>query len=447
MRRVVDPSTLSLLILTSALLFSFSSFTGLIYDGGLYASLGYWLKEKGEYSFNFTPGDVPPFLPVMIAFSLFILGGQGYRYVSPFFSVLGIIALYLLVKERANREEALLCTLIFLFNPVFLEIGTNVTADSVIFSLTLLAALTMYKLRDSFFKHVLFGSLISCAFLTKYNALLFASPFLVSYVSKNGRRSVLSLLSFIIIALPWVLWSQTVWGTPLKTHSAYLLRYILAEPEKYVKVIIPRFIEYVSPTLLLFSLTNVIVRVRENGLKKTFRDEWIYVFLIPIAAVSFWKDKEIRYLMTSFAAASLLSAVFISRIPQAYRKIGILALLLTLFTQAWIGLRITWGCAHSFVLLEEAGKWLKNNSKPCSIVLTQSYRQIHFYSHRKTYQFPRNMERIERFIEEKNVSYIVIDSYEKTTPPWAYEKVQKYPLIAFFKDEYGEVKIYKVKGG
>ena len=47
---------------------------GLIYDGGLYASLGYSLVSENGYYFNGYPGDVPPILPFFLALFIGIFG-------------------------------------------------------------------------------------------------------------------------------------------------------------------------------------------------------------------------------------------------------------------------------------------------------------------------------------------------------------------------------------
>ena len=76
---------------------------GLIYDGGLYASLGYSLITGNGYYFNGYPGDVPPILPIFLALAIGIFGENGIFLVVPIFSILLTITCFL-IFEKFSRD-------------------------------------------------------------------------------------------------------------------------------------------------------------------------------------------------------------------------------------------------------------------------------------------------------------------------------------------------------
>ena len=77
---------------------------GLIYDGGLYASLGYSLFSGNGYFFNGYPGDVPPILPIFLALFIGIFGENGIFLVVPLFSIINSIIIFLIFDKKFSLE-------------------------------------------------------------------------------------------------------------------------------------------------------------------------------------------------------------------------------------------------------------------------------------------------------------------------------------------------------
>lgn len=81
---------------------------GLIYDGGLYASLGYSLFSGNGYFFNGYPGDVPPILPIFLSLFIRIFGENGIFLVVPLFSIMNTVIIFLILeKEELERRKNL----------------------------------------------------------------------------------------------------------------------------------------------------------------------------------------------------------------------------------------------------------------------------------------------------------------------------------------------------
>ncbi len=434
---------LPLLLFMGSILFYFASFTGLTYDGGLYASLGLSLFSGKGYVFNGLPGDVPPLLPLLLCLGFLLFGSEGYRYVVPFFSLIGLISFYLVLRDKMDEKAILLCVLIFFFNPVFLEVATNVATDSLILTFVFSALLVAEKFKVSFKKYFLMGLLFGFAFLTKYSALLLFAPVFFLVLRDNDKKILVSLLVSTSFISPWIWWCLENWGVPLKSHSTYLLNYLFMNFPRFYRVIIPLLIKYSPETVFILGSIFFSLETKRSW-RRVLRNEWFQFLILPLLAVAVWKDKEIRYLLLSFAALTVgaCKLVDIFRLKKKIYLFLILLLVASLFFQANQGLKITYGCALDYKLLEDAGLWLKKNVPGNVSVLTQSYRQMHFFSGKITYQFPRDKNRVFRYIKEKNISYIVVDTYEKTTPSYAYSLFKNFKVAASFQDKHGKVIIY-----
>ncbi|MBI5253990.1 MAG: hypothetical protein HY930_06325, partial [Euryarchaeota archaeon] len=94
-------------------------------------------------------------------------------------------------------------------------------------------------------------------------------------------------------------------------------------------------------------------------------------------------------------------------------------------------------------LLKDSGHWLRENAPEDAVIAAQSYRQISFFAHRKTFQMPFDESDAKNFVKENNISYIIIDSYE-VTPLYLYTFAERYKLEKEFNDKTGYVRIYRL---
>ena len=84
-----------------------------------------------------------------------------------------------------------------------------------------------------------------------------------------------------------------------------------------------------------------------------------------------------------------------------------------------------------------------------TVILSATPTIIGFYSGDKlVVPYPREKEEFARYILEKNVSYVVLDAYERTQPPWTFEFVPKQPYLkpvkVFYQNNQPVVAIFEV---
>jgi hypothetical protein len=97
-----------------------------------------------------------------------------------------------------------------------------------------------------------------------------------------------------------------------------------------------------------------------------------------------------------------------------------------------------------FLAVEDAGMWLRENTVHGDTLMAGSFSQTNYFSRRVTLQIPREQTMADLIIKEKDVKYVVVDTYEKTTPDYAFTYFEKYPLAEEFSHLGEVVKIYKV---
>ncbi|MDY6770242.1 MAG: glycosyltransferase family 39 protein [Candidatus Nanohaloarchaea archaeon] len=83
--------------------------------------------------------------------------------------------------------------------------------------------------------------------------------------------------------------------------------------------------------------------------------------------------------------------------------------------------------ANGFTGLEEAGKWIRQNSAEDAVVIAGSSNQIRFFSDRTTIHAGsiKSTDEFYRVLTEQNVTYVEVDRWESTQPRWYLRIVQQ----------------------
>ena len=118
---------------------------GLIYDGGLYSSLGYSLQHEGSYVFNDVPGDVPPVYPIFLAIAIILLGENGIFIVTPIFSAVFIISVFIIFKREFDDDVAFLTSTLILFSPPLFFYSIQVVRDIPMMAFVILSYLIYFR--------------------------------------------------------------------------------------------------------------------------------------------------------------------------------------------------------------------------------------------------------------------------------------------------------------
>ncbi|MDI6655522.1 MAG: hypothetical protein QME59_06520, partial [Candidatus Hydrothermarchaeota archaeon] len=206
----------------------------------------------------------------------------------------------------------------------------------------------------------------------------------------------------------------------------------------FISFILPLFIFYFFvPTVT--AILGIVKEAREKKLA-VIKNPYLQLLALVVLLNSIWPEQDIRYLFPALISILYFSFKFFSSIEK--EKLVAVILLISLSLQAVLTINIASGICPGFVLLEDAGLWLRSNTPEDAKLMAGSFYQIHYFSQRKTYQIPGNLSRAVELLGRENISYVVVDTYEKTTPPFAYEL--NYTLAKRFKNSYGEVWIYKL---
>jgi len=403
---------------------------GLIYDGGLYASLGHSLISGNGYFFNGYPGDVPPILPIFLALFIGIFGENGIYLVVPLFSIIHSILCFLILEKKVSKEMSFLGSLYVFFTPIVFYGSINVIREIPLLTFVMASYLVFLGNDDSYKKHILLGVLIAISFLTKSVGFAYTFPILVYYVIKMNKKVAINFLTSVLIVLPWAIWSYSHFQTPFVSHSAYLMPHMGLNIEVFFTKTLPLFLVGSFIPILPLSILGV------KKIEKIFLLFGFFVFLLAFL----WPVQEPRYLIGGYFLLAY-SALMYLKDKKQNKAIAFIAIAVLFQFGATVSILET--SVVSYGLLDEAGHWLRDNTNEDSKVMAQSYRQINFFSHRQTYQIPQDPSLFKKTLERNNIEYIVIDSYEKTTPQYAREFFNELEPSVTFQDNMETVTIYR----
>ena len=189
-----------------------------LYDAISMSLTGYdrW-KSPSPFIFkSFGPPDYRPFLFIyieLIFYKLFQIGEIGSRFISIFFSILGLIYSYLIVKLFLNRKIALICLFVISFLPIhirFSNIAFESSSMSSTISLLGLYYLLRYSLtnkKESLYLSIFWFGIAPSAYQScKLTSILVTGLiFLGLLYYKKWREFIVSIIIFSIILIPHII--------------------------------------------------------------------------------------------------------------------------------------------------------------------------------------------------------------------------------------------------
>jgi|GEM_PF-663443 len=448
---------LALVAISAFLLLRYAPDCGMKYDAGMYAGLAYSLHAKGEYTYNGVKGDLPPMFPLMLSFSLFF-GEGAIDYVVPATAILLAVAAFLFFSLFAKPKFAFLGSLLVITNPAVFEYSLGHFRDVPVLFFTFM----MYFLYERSIKPenagnkkalaVLLGIFFAFGFLSTYSMFLYFLPILIHAALNRNSSILLALGAAALLISPWAAWSMINYNTLFVEHSSYLIRYIsFGKGLRYFSgFLLPRFIKF-SPVLTVLAVFGLLKEIlsKEESKQSLIKNMYFQLALFTVLPNSIWPEQEIRYLfplliaLGYFALAPAIAPA--SGYTQASQQAGALALVLLagIVAQGTVALGIADYNCPRFLLLKDAGLWLRKNAEENDTLMAGSFYQISYYSRRITYQIPKDQKKAEELIKGKGVKYVIVDTYEKTTPQYAYTYFEKYELVNKFSHLGEEVKIYR----
>lgn len=418
--------------------------SALTYDGGLYASLGQALYDGPSYTFNGQPGDVSPGFPLLIA-PFFLLGEKGMYLVPLIASFVLVISSFLLLEKRFGTLLGFLGALLIFTNTMIYTYSAYVLRDLPAIAFVMLSYLLYEKTRESqtMPKIFLLGLSMSISFLIKYTSLIALLPVILHAFYKKEKWILIALSLGILLILPWSFWSYENHGTPFKEHAPGYLKSLSLDIDIGENVeALREFNSWFFPLLVPLFFIGVLIEVKDKGVNG-LGSLYLLLFVFTFVVFLIWPVKSSRYLLPAVFPVVYFAISLLSRGPKS---LVAPILVLFVFSQLLTGVHYIDIAKNKYDLLEDAGHWIRDNTPEDSRIMTQSFRQIAFYSKRRTDEIPKRHYAVLGYIKRYEITHILIDSYEKTTPDYINRIVigQGYKEVARFHDGYGEVIIYEV---
>ena len=167
------------------------------------------------------PKDMPPNLPIYIALIYNICGFENFlKYIwiwNLTIAILLILSSHWLAKQMFNEEVAALTALIVGFNWHLVFYAAHILTDAAVSALMVFAYALYWKIKEKPTKwYALLGFAVAGAFMTKFTAILIATPLIlhIAYTNRgNTKKTVKQFTAFAAgfstYLLPYLLYFQT----------------------------------------------------------------------------------------------------------------------------------------------------------------------------------------------------------------------------------------------
>ena len=455
-----------------------------------------FLSTAKKFAFNLTNvNDIwyyrRGFLWVLISAIFFKLGlGEiGIQFTGVLFYTGFVFVSYLLLKEMFEKKIALFATSLLAFSWVLLFfIGRCMTDIPAAFFLILSLFFFWkgYVLKKGNKYLYLFGLFLGITALTRFEAMIFIFPFFV-YVFLDQKFKLfldkkiwITLGIFLLTILPHlILYSlhygfflndifsyylgvgTTVAGSAVSSAStatfSNLFDYFKDLPYCLTTVLLVAFI-----IGALYFFANLFI-----GADKIFKDKeiqkkfFIFVWIIFPMLVLGWINAgaiEERYIIPIFPFLFLIAAIpFIKleelSVKHLKMKQGVTLILVFLILLGTTIPGIIWANnlidnkKTSYLQVEQSALWIKANSNPSDIVLSNSIPYMTYYAERTCYGIDPNETVFEQNITNIHPKFLMLSIFEPHQP-WMYLYPQNHtdtlkPVQAFYLNQQPAVVVYE----
>lgn len=443
---------------------------------------GDYLSTAKYYAFGFD-FNVPIQRPVLFSFlsALIYLTGFGEITIKLFLvitpSVFLIFCIYLLAKEMYGKRTALIAAFLSSVSWTFLFWTARFQPDFFSLSFQILSIFFIWKYwkNKKSILPILAGIFAALGLHFKVSALLIPLIFTIFIFMKEGFSALknkyyyFSALAFLLTLLPYFVWSQITFGTPVGFTSGYSAE--IGSPRPYAWYVITFLYKLTENFLFFLFLIGLLVSLNfmlylDIFLKKRkrFFNPNVFSILTIIVVLSFYifyiKGAEDRhlYLMIPFLFFIVGKGyLFLHEKFKKYHKFLPILVLMILLAGAYYQLKHAdlsiKGKKDSYMPVREAALWMKENSNEEDTIMSVSYTQTVYYSERKVYSYPEKMtqEEFESFILEKKPKYLVVSVFEVHHPKWMYQMPEKYfqilqPVKIYQMNNQPVLIVYEFKG-
>jgi 4-amino-4-deoxy-L-arabinose transferase-like glycosyltransferase len=425
-----------------------------------------------------------PLLPIIFGFFLKLGATEFFiRFIQILFSITGLIFTYLAGKEIFDKKIALIATAFMSYFYLHIFYSIRILSEAATLTFVTLAVYLFWKgyVKEVSTKYLVLLAIISAIGFAIYYAVGFIFlVFLVfllltdKFKFLKNKKIWISLAILTILLIPYVIFSYSTVNAPFprlgqiagmnnpSTPSAWLA-YFKLFPMYLQLVLLLLFLLGVIYLLVNLVLGfDLLIKGHNQELKKDlFIVLWIIIpiFLFTYVAVNGGEGHiEDRYLMMIFPAVFLTASKILVKLGDYLKKYDfkleialiILVILLVGIQQIMQTESLVKSKLSSYEQVKDAGLWIKANSQPSDVVISNSIPQNTYYSERATY-YDEDIGKAVQQYKPKYVVWSVFEasgqdpnskftkylqenqSYFKVVNAYFADKEQKQPLLVIFE--------------
>ncbi len=421
-----------------------------------------YMAHAKEIAFNvpYTENPQRPPLFQYLAALIFVIGlGEGIiKFLWVMLPSLALVfGVYLLGKEMYNKNVGLVAAFLTTVMWSYLFWTARVQPDffSMFFSVLSVWCMWIYwKRQDGEGKIRKFaiwaGVLSALAFYFKVSALLIPVCFIIFALIKDRIHAFkvkdywYSALAFVLTLVPYFIWSQLSFSTPLAFRAGYSNAFIQPTPFawnviNYFYLMTENIIFVLFIIGLIFGLRFILysdVLIKDK--KKCF-DPNIFSIILLIVVAAFYifyiRGVDDRWVFLWMPFIFYLCGSFIdfgyTYLKKYKKSIAIIVVIIILAVAGVMQVnhanKIIQDKKETYLPVKESGIWIKENSNPGDLILSPSYTQSVYYTERNVSLYDSGVKTLEEadiYINNSKAKYMQVSVFEPM-PPWVNEWVQK----------------------
>lgn len=426
------------------------------------------------------------------------LGEIGIRFLIVLLSSGIVTASYLLISKMFDKKIGLMVSICMAFSWVVLFFTGRPLTDIPSTFLLLFSLLFFWKgyvLKEGNKNLYIFGIFFGLAMLMRFQNAMFVFPFLIIIFTKEkfkmfkNKHLWITLLIFFIVLSPHLVSYYKHYGNPVTDILTYYFGFSVGETKAGevgggLATRLPRLFDYFKdlpyslskPFFILFLigvsyfLIDFILGIDKifqntNKQKQLFIFSWIILTFLILAYITEYVEQ--RYYMQSLPFLFAIACIPLLKLENLFirgfkinKKISLFIIFILLigllvyptisaFPNAksnliW-GNELTESKKTSYLPVQQSGEWIKANSNPRDIVISNSQPQTLYYSERPTYIFDVNHEGVryqipelakykkgeeglDEFVKEMKPRYLIVSVFE-IHEQWMYSYPEKHKDI------------------
>lgn len=440
-----------------------------------------YMATAKHWAFD-VPYDVNPQRPPLFQFmsALAFMVGFGENFIRLILvilpSILLVFVTYLFGKELFNEKVGLIAAFLMCVSWTILFWTARVQPDflSMVFQVAAMTAMWRFWKTGKSKPVIWAGIFAALGFYFKVSALLVPMTFMVFIALKDrlsafkNKKYYYFALAFLLTLIPYFLWANSNFGTPLAFRQGYSAGVESSQPfgwynlEFYyfmttgIRDFAPLVIENIS--FLLFIVGLVIglkfllyLDILAKDRNKCF-DPALFS-IIGMAVVSAFYIFYIRgtddrwvFLWLPFIFCIIGNALLFvySKIQKYNKEAAVIVISILIFGLGYMQFHhadaLIKGKENSYLPVKEIGLWIKDNTPPETKVLSISYTQMVYYTERNvsTYSQIKDGTAFEAYIAANRPDLLTVSLFEPH-PEWIYSWIEANgahlkPVQAIFSD-------------